>query len=162
MLIAEIQGYGAYTRIEPETLNTIARSAEYQRELAANKKAAKPKYSPTVPMTKLGIRTIPVSDLEDWRDNKNVRSILHKSIGWGTKGMTKEMLQELYNDKDWQQAVIALWNTGLVPQTGTGSTLNVSDLDDNSIAAERAVLSVIALHRRRHNIDKTGRRLPPR
>ena len=97
-------------RVSPELLNMIANKSQYEKELAAVK-AAQPKdqtSSPDRDVVNLQGIKVNDSDVQHYADTQDLNFIYGKSRRWFAKNMPEDLLKAVYQDPEWQQAVLLL------------------------------------------------------
>lgn len=175
--IYNIQNYGRQSKALQKATNDAER-----RKKEAQKKVDDEKRRETDPEFNTFIRVyslaIPVKAIRYWRKSKDVEWILKLARSWrrfASKSWPKEVVDDIHNDPEWRENVIrifeladsllklkempasnrsystgspALDRLGIDPQEPIAVYRNLGDITNRALA--------------KHNIDKTGRRLPSR
>jgi hypothetical protein len=100
---------------------------------------------------------------------------LKRAVKWFNSKMPQAMRDELITDPEWQNAVLKIWDIALLylkimelppSNQGGGGHHNPRRLerlliDDKKVAlnAVRNLENILKIYRKKHNIDKSGRRL---
>lgn len=112
-------GTFARQRVDPELLNMVAQKSLYDKEVAAAKAAAPKPASPArrhedSNNIKIYTLTIPIKEIEHWRKTRDEDWAINtaKQKHWKIGKLPEEVRQQIYDNPEWQKAVIDMWKLG--------------------------------------------------
>ena len=121
---------------------------------------------------------IPTSAIHHWRETKDAAWALNFAKTWGGAKLSwpKEVLNDLYSNTEWQNTVLRLWALAdlilmsrgskhyVKPSrlTGRQSLAKVGEDPEEVLQLFHKLTGIVKDTLAKHNIDKTGRRLPSR
>jgi hypothetical protein len=119
---------------------------------------------------------IPTVDVKHWRSTRDEKWAYNAAKRWGSVRHTwpKEVLDDLYNNPEWQRTIINLWDfAALLLKLREMPRSNRSGPDSGRLALDRVgssnseiweefykLLEIVKNTLVKHNVDKTGNRLP--
>lgn len=162
-------------RISPKTLDMLMHKHIYDKEIAAAKAAnPEPKVKSDRYSRMINIHdiNIPIPYVQEWVNDKDEKLALSRSTGWLTGRMPSNALEDLTTDPKWKDIILKIWEVAEIllkekslPPPNQGYGPNYSKYTRMGLPATidedlcRALRSLIAIYRKKYNIDKTGRQL---